>query len=142
MGLTWDNPVLDPLAVQHPDNWFLHFQVREMLRVRDSNGARMLTLMTDQFLADPRLVLWKSQGTPMTDKCRLLWDQLGKNLKHIEFKMLIVCMSPVPQYFILKTNRSQKRIQSDNIHSAKLDVYAVKQSTPISLFQFLPMQAR
>ena len=104
-----------------------------MLRVRDSNGARMLTLMTDQFLADPRLVLWKSQGTPMTDKCRLLWDQLGKNLKHIEFKMLIVCMSPVPQYFILKTNRSQKRIQSDNIHSEKLDVYAVKQSTTISL---------
>jgi len=49
-----------------------------MLRVRDSNGARMLTLMTDQFLADPRLQLWKSQGTPMTDKCRLLWDQLGK----------------------------------------------------------------
>ena len=54
------------------------FQVREMLRVRDSNGARMLTLMTEQFLSDPRLILWKSQGTPMTDKCRLLWDQLGK----------------------------------------------------------------
>ena len=50
-----------------------------MLRVRDSNGARMLTLMTEQFLSDPRLILWKSQGTPMTDKCRLLWDQLGKN---------------------------------------------------------------
>ena len=49
-----------------------------MLRVRDSNGARMLTLMTEQFLSDPRLILWKSQGTPMTDKCRLLWDQLGK----------------------------------------------------------------
>lgn len=52
-------------------------KVREMLRARDSNGARMLTLITDQFLADPRLVLWKSQGTPMTDKCRQLWDQLG-----------------------------------------------------------------
>ena len=50
-----------------------------MLRVRDSNGARMLTLMTEQFLSDPRLILWKSQGTPMTDKCRLLWDQLGKS---------------------------------------------------------------
>ena len=49
-----------------------------MLRVRDSNGARMLTLMTEQFLSDPRLILWKSQGTPMTDKCRQLWDQLGK----------------------------------------------------------------
>ena len=48
-----------------------------MLRARDSNGARMLTLITEQFLSDPRLVLWKSQGTPMTDKCRQLWDQLG-----------------------------------------------------------------
>jgi hypothetical protein len=48
-----------------------------MLRARDSNGSRMLTLITDQFLADPRLLLWKTQGTPMTDKCRQLWDQLG-----------------------------------------------------------------
>jgi hypothetical protein len=48
-----------------------------MVRVRDCNGARMLTLMTEQFLSDPRLILWKSQGTPMTDKCRQLWDQLG-----------------------------------------------------------------
>jgi len=52
-------------------------KVREMLRARDSNGSRMLTLITDQFLADPRLLLWKTQGTPMTDKCRQLWDQLG-----------------------------------------------------------------
>ena len=52
-------------------------QVREMLRAGDSNGSRMLALMTDQFLQDPRLILWKSQGTPMTDKCRQLWDQLG-----------------------------------------------------------------
>lgn len=59
--------------------WYLvRFQVREMLRARDSNGARMLTLITEQFLSDPRLILWKSQGTPMTDKCRQLWDQLGK----------------------------------------------------------------
>ena len=49
-----------------------------MLRARDSNGSRMLTIMTEQFLADPRLILWRSQGTPMTDKCRQLWDQLGK----------------------------------------------------------------
>ena len=48
-----------------------------MLKARDSNGARMLTLMTEQFLADPRLVVWKMQGTPMSDKCRLLWDELG-----------------------------------------------------------------
>ena len=50
-----------------------------MLKARDSNGARMLTLMTEQFLADPRLVVWKMQGTPMSDKCRLLWDELGRS---------------------------------------------------------------
>lgn len=53
-------------------------KVREMLRAQDSNGARMLTLITEQFLSDPRLQMWKNQGTPMTDKCRQLWDQLGK----------------------------------------------------------------
>jgi len=52
-------------------------KVREMLRAQDSNGSRMLALMTEQFLVDPRLLLWRSQGTPMTDKCRQLWDQLG-----------------------------------------------------------------
>lgn len=52
-------------------------KVREMLRAQDSNGARMLTLITEQFLHDPRLVLWKAHGTPMTEKCRQLWDQLG-----------------------------------------------------------------
>uniref|UniRef100_A0A182ULX4 Uncharacterized protein n=1 Tax=Anopheles merus TaxID=30066 RepID=A0A182ULX4_ANOME len=52
-------------------------KVREMLRAQDSNGARMLTLITEQFLSDPRLVLWKNHGTPMTEKCRQLWDQLG-----------------------------------------------------------------
>ena len=57
-----------------------HFQVREMLRAQDSNGSRMLALMTEQFLQDPRLLLWRSQGTPMTDKCRQLWDQLGMNI--------------------------------------------------------------
>ncbi|XP_068083450.1 zinc finger SWIM domain-containing protein 5 [Anabrus simplex] len=55
----------------------LFAKVREMLRAQDSNGARMLTLITEQFLSDPRLILWKTQGTPMTDKCRQLWDQLG-----------------------------------------------------------------
>jgi len=48
-----------------------------MLRAQYSNGSRMLSLMTEQFLADPRLLLWRAQGTPMTDKCRQLWDQLG-----------------------------------------------------------------
>ncbi|XP_064476945.1 zinc finger SWIM domain-containing protein 5-like isoform X2 [Ornithodoros turicata] len=55
----------------------LFSKVKEMLRARDSNGARMLRLITEQFLADPRLVIWRAQGTPMTDKCRQLWDQLG-----------------------------------------------------------------
>ncbi|XP_040190294.1 zinc finger SWIM domain-containing protein 5 isoform X1 [Rana temporaria] len=52
-------------------------KVREMLRMRDSNGARMLTLITEQFMADPRLALWRQQGSGMTDKCRQLWDELG-----------------------------------------------------------------
>ena len=51
-----------------------------MLRARDSNGARMLMLMTEQFLADSRLSVWRVQGTPLTDKCRQLWDELGKVL--------------------------------------------------------------
>lgn len=49
-----------------------------MLRARDSNGARMLILMTEQFLQDPRLALWRQQGAAMTDKCRQLWDELGE----------------------------------------------------------------
>uniref|UniRef100_A0A9L0IKH1 Zinc finger SWIM-type containing 4 n=1 Tax=Equus asinus TaxID=9793 RepID=A0A9L0IKH1_EQUAS len=53
------------------------YTVREMLRMRDSNGARMLILMTEQFLQDPRLALWRQQGAGMTDKCRQLWDELG-----------------------------------------------------------------
>uniref|UniRef100_A0A673AS56 ZSWIM4-8 C-terminal domain-containing protein n=1 Tax=Sphaeramia orbicularis TaxID=375764 RepID=A0A673AS56_9TELE len=52
-------------------------KVREMLRMRDSNGARMLTLITEQFMADPRLSLWRQQGAGMNDKCRQLWDELG-----------------------------------------------------------------
>ncbi|XP_009868929.1 PREDICTED: zinc finger SWIM domain-containing protein 6, partial [Apaloderma vittatum] len=55
----------------------LFAKVREMLKMRDSNGARMLTLITDQFMADPRLSLWRQQGTTMTDKYRQLWDELG-----------------------------------------------------------------
>ncbi|XP_076307460.1 zinc finger SWIM domain-containing protein 5-like isoform X1 [Tachypleus tridentatus] len=55
----------------------LFAKVKEMLRARDSNSARMLRLITEQFLADPRLVIWRAQGTPMMDKCRQLWDQLG-----------------------------------------------------------------
>lgn len=56
---------------------FFTLQVREMLRVHDKNGSRMLKLITEQFLQDPRLQIWKQQGTSMNDKCRQLWDQLG-----------------------------------------------------------------
>ena len=64
-------------------------QVREMLRMRDSNGARMLTLITEQFMADPRLTLWRQQGTSMTDKCRQLWDELGK----FSYLREVLCLS-------------------------------------------------
>uniref|UniRef100_A0A8C4QF72 Zinc finger, SWIM-type containing 5 n=1 Tax=Eptatretus burgeri TaxID=7764 RepID=A0A8C4QF72_EPTBU len=50
-------------------------KVREMLKMRDSNGARLLTLITEQFMSDPRLGLWRQQG--MTDKYKQLWDELG-----------------------------------------------------------------
>lgn len=71
----------------------LFAKVREMLRAQDSNGARMLTLITEQFLSDPRLVLWKSHGTPMNEKCRQLWDQLG---------MLWVCIVLNPRATIIE----------------------------------------
>ena len=41
---------------------FCYFsQVKEMLKAKDSNAARMLRLITEQFLADPRLPIWRSQ---------------------------------------------------------------------------------
>lgn len=60
----------------------LFAKVKEMLGAKDSNAGRMLRLITEQFLQDPRLPergsLWRSsQNTPMTDKCRILWDQLA-----------------------------------------------------------------
>lgn len=70
------------------------YQVREMLRMRDSNGARMLTLITEQFMADPRLTLWRQQGTSMTDKCRQLWDELGKS--HVSEKCYVCPASLAP----------------------------------------------
>jgi len=48
-----------------------------MLHARDSNSVRMLTLVTEQFLTDSRLSLWRTQGIPVTDKCRQLWDEIG-----------------------------------------------------------------
>ena len=47
------------------------------MRVNDSNGVRLLTIITEQFVSDPKLAVWKAQGIPMVDKCRNLWDQLG-----------------------------------------------------------------
>ncbi|KAJ8413991.1 hypothetical protein AAFF_G00065890 [Aldrovandia affinis] len=55
----------------------LFAKVREMLKMRDSNGARMLTLITEQFMADPRLALWRQQGTAMTDKYRTAVGRAG-----------------------------------------------------------------
>lgn len=80
-----------------------------MLRVQDSNGGRMLTLITEQFLADPRLVVWKVQGTPMSDKCRQLWDELGKLVFHVLHNYYIfvttslchVCCQLLPVYYIV-----------------------------------------
>uniref|UniRef100_A0A3Q2XD85 Zinc finger SWIM domain-containing protein 6-like n=1 Tax=Hippocampus comes TaxID=109280 RepID=A0A3Q2XD85_HIPCM len=59
----------------------LFSKMREMLKMRDSNGARMLTLITEQFMGDPRLALWRQQRptmtSTMTDKYRQLWNELG-----------------------------------------------------------------
>lgn len=77
---------LAPLITQNPPS---PAQVREMLRMRDSNGARMLILMTEQFLQDPRLALWRQQGAGMTDKCRQLWDELGETPRDLSPQLLI-----------------------------------------------------
>ena len=73
-----------------------------MLRARDSNGARMLMLMTEQFLADPRLSVWRVQGTPLTDKCRMLWDELGA---------LWVCVVLNPQCTSIERSQWQSLLQ-------------------------------
>lgn len=66
--------------------------------MRDSNGSRMLTLITEQFMGDPRLAMWRQQGTTMTDKYRQLWDELGKTPIHIRtIKVLLLFI-----VFILK----------------------------------------
>lgn len=80
-------------AFTHSAPWSL--QVREMLKMRDSNGARMLTLITEQFMGDPRLALWRQQGTTMTDKYRQLWDELGTahahNFCHTHIYFIVFC---------------------------------------------------
>lgn len=71
----------------------LSLQVREMLKMRDSNGARMLTLITEQFMGDPRLALWRQQGTAMTDKYRQLWDELGTVITGTQAEFQPICGS-------------------------------------------------
>ena len=83
----------------------LFVQVREMLRAGDSNGSRMLALMTGQFLEDPRLLLWKSQGTPMTDKCRNLWDELGRTV----FMTIQILSSVILQLLVSFTAKRQQQ---------------------------------
>lgn len=68
-----------------------------MVRARDSNGAKMLTMITEQFLNDPRLLLWKSQGTPMTDKCRQHWDHIGK-LDKLDAYVPLVIISGIERF--------------------------------------------
>jgi hypothetical protein len=79
-------------------------QVRELLRVNDANGVRLLAIITDQFVDDPKLVIWKAQETPMTDKCRYLWDQLGmQSMFYLKFYGIIITIF-IPQIFIISSN--------------------------------------
>ncbi|KAB7499852.1 Zinc finger SWIM domain-containing protein 6 [Armadillidium nasatum] len=59
--------------------YFMFSKVREMERARDSNGAKMLMMITEQFLNDPRLLLWKTNGNPMSEKNRQHWDQIDSS---------------------------------------------------------------
>lgn len=61
-----------------------------MLRARDSNSIRMLTIVTEQFLADTRLSVWRSQGIPVGDKCRQLWDEIGMAYSSITSENLTI----------------------------------------------------
>ena len=60
-------------------HWFA-LQAKQMLLFLQKKPGKIELVVrpvSEQFLADPRLILWRSQGTVMADKCRLLWDQLG-----------------------------------------------------------------
>jgi hypothetical protein len=54
-----------------------------MLRAKDSNGARMLRLITEQFLADPRLPIWRSQVWHI-NHCSLLENFAFNKFKFIK----------------------------------------------------------
>ena len=88
-----------------------------MLRAQDSNGSRMLALMTEQFLQDPRLLLWRSQGTPMTDKCRQLWDQLGRNIicaKLLQFSPPLLQVLYGSVLFLIQLPAVQRKLVGKN----------------------------
>ena len=70
-----------------------------------------------------------------------VFDCVPKIIGRVCFDICHLLMSPVSQYFILK-HWSQKRTQNGNIHTTKLDVYAVKQSESNLFFIFIPTQAR
>lgn len=53
----------------------------------------MLTLITEQFMGDPRLALWRQQGTAMTDKYRQLWDELGTVITGTQTEFQPICGS-------------------------------------------------
>jgi len=74
-----------------------------MLHARDSNSVRMLTLVTEQFLTDSRLSLWRTQGIPVTDKCRQLWDEIGGYWALIYFSMFCLHIFSFLPYAWLQT---------------------------------------
>lgn len=78
------------LTTENDIVYYFYFQVREMLQAKDSNGARMLRLITEQFLDDPRLVVWRTQGTLMNDKCRQLWDELGIKISKLQHYTILI----------------------------------------------------
>uniref|UniRef100_A0A8C5MUA6 SWIM-type domain-containing protein n=1 Tax=Leptobrachium leishanense TaxID=445787 RepID=A0A8C5MUA6_9ANUR len=55
----------------------MYGKVREMLRIRDSNGPRMLILITEQLLENTFFSQWRLAGSVMTNTCWQLWEELG-----------------------------------------------------------------
>ncbi|EDV22322.1 uncharacterized protein TRIADDRAFT_28605 [Trichoplax adhaerens] len=53
-------------------------KIEELQKAADSNGPRMLTIITEQLLVDSRLKQWTTQHMPMAQKCRQIWDRLSK----------------------------------------------------------------
>ena len=98
-----------------------------MLRARDSNGARMLMLMTEQFLADPRLTVWRAQGTPLTDKCRQFWDELGRGLLCSAYTKCWSCF--VCSYYKCDEYRHSVPVKHESDNKAKVKSSNYKQES-------------